>query len=56
MIVIGCTSEYTEQVSTPTMIIEPTQILTEDSRLKFAQISVWAIGFSYYFVNNYIFC
>ena len=31
MIVIGCTSEYTEQVSTPTMIIEPTQILTEDS-------------------------
>ena len=31
MIVIGCTSEYTEQVSTPTMIIEPTQILTKDS-------------------------
>ena len=31
MIVIGCTSEYTEQVSTPTMIIEPTQMLTKDS-------------------------
>ena len=31
MIVIGCTSEYTEQASVPTMIIEPTQILTKDS-------------------------
>ena len=31
MIVIGCSSEYTEHVSTPTLIIEPTQILTKDS-------------------------